>query len=136
MKTKFFYQIISWKPQINEINFVGAYLGNNRGKKFQVDGLKKTIMNNEELYLCKIESRTGNHSEESFKLLVLNEDTKKNFKEEDIQLVGKNKKGKFLFEKNFLEGIKQVNQMDKIEKISLSGDDEFGSDNKNTSKTR
>lgn len=119
MKTKFYYQNIIWNSKRNEINFIGAYLGNGRGKRFEVKGLKRNVMNNESLYLCKIQEKLGNHAEETFKLLVLNDFYKKNFKQEDVQLIGKAKNNRFYLDKEFADGMRKVNRMDKIDKVKL-----------------
>lgn len=120
MATRLYYQQINWKTKRNEITFIGAYLSNGRGKKFQVDGLKRIVAKNEELYLCKIQVKMGRHVEDTFKFLVLDEEMKSHREEKDIQLVGRNKDGYFCLDKEFAEGMKKVNSMEKIDKISLS----------------
>lgn len=123
MSTKFCYQEIRWSAKRREIYFVGGYLTGGRGRRFQVDGLKRVVQKNECLYLCKIKYKVGNQLDDTFKIFVLHDGDLGNWANEDIQLIGKNINGHFLFDKDFFEGMKKINRMDKIPKISLSGDE-------------
>ena len=105
----------------NEITFIGGFLSNGHGRNYQVDGLKRTVMPNERLYLCRIWETVGNQKLDVFKFFVLNVDTLKNFKQDDVQLVGMNIHGKFCFESKFAEGLTKETRMDHIPKIDLTG---------------
>jgi hypothetical protein len=118
MKLKFFYRDIKWMN--NEITFNGGFLSNGHGRNFQVDGLKRVVMPNERLYLCRIWETIGNQQMDVFKFFVLDETTLKNFKQEDVQLVGMNINGKFCFESKFSEGLVRETKMDNIPKIDLT----------------
>lgn len=128
MKTKFFYQDIKWNPKKSEINFVGAFLGAGRGRRFHISGTKLSVFKGESAYLCKVITKSGNHEEETFKILCIFKRDLSNFSKDDIQLIGTNVNGNFMFDKDFYEGMKKVTSMDKIEKVSLSN--EARSDNK------
>lgn len=118
----FFYcSNIYWDAKKNEINFQNGFLSNGRGKRFQVDNLKRIIPRGQSLYLCKVKVKTGNHEDITFKFFGLDESDMKNFSKDDIQKVGTNNSGKFVFDKEFEESIRKNTKMDKIEKISLSG---------------
>jgi hypothetical protein len=119
MKLKFYYQTIKWMH--SEITFVGGYLSNGHGRNYQVDGLKRSVMLNERLFLCRIWETVGNQKLDVFKFFVLDEETLKNFKQEDVQLVGMNIHGKFCFESKFAEGLVKETRMDSIPKMDLTG---------------
>lgn len=112
----------------NEINFVGACIGAGRGRRFQVDGNKVVVPKNASVYLAKIKFKTGNHEEETFKIFCIHDQDLGNFNEDDIQLIGKNIRNRFVFDPEFAEGMSKLTRMDKIAKVSLS--DETRSNNK------
>jgi hypothetical protein len=116
MQLKLYYREIRWNR--NELTIVGAFLSNGR-KNFQVDGLKRVIMPKEKLYLCRVWETTGNHRMDTFKFFVLDNITIKNFKMEDIQLVGMNIGGRFCFDSKFGESMTKDLRADSVPKIDL-----------------
>lgn len=123
MSTKFFYQSVRWDSLKQEIHFVGAYLGGNRGRRFQVDGLKRIVAAGEKLYLCKIPCKVGKHMDETFKMFVLDDERIDGIGKENVQLVGQNVRGQFLLAKEFGEGMKRITRMNRVAKIDLGSKD-------------
>lgn len=120
MAMKFYYTEIKWSKARNEVTFVGAYLGKGRGKRFAVDGLKRVLMPNQKLYLCKILKKLQNgHEDNYYKMFVLDEHTLSNFEEDNRQLVGTNKNGSFMLDSEFMDGLKKITSMERIDKVSL-----------------
>jgi hypothetical protein len=129
--TTFCYSEIRWKN--NEIYFLDAHLKGGRGKKFQVDGVKRVVSNKQKLYLCRIWVNVGPHKVDTFKIFVLDDEALKNFKPEDVQLMGQNIDGRFVFDKSFQDGMKRVTTHS--QKIDLSGKtNDERTDNKNNAK--
>jgi len=107
MSVKFCYNIIHWDKQRLEITFEGAYLASG-GKKFEVSGLKRVVYKGEKLYLCKIKINIGRHIDETFKLFVLDDERASQMGQDNIQLIGENDKGVFIFDKEFVKGMSKV----------------------------
>jgi hypothetical protein len=118
--TKFYYDHLYWNTSRNEINFVGAFLGNGRGKRWQLEGTKRNVPNNRCLYLCKIQVMVGKHKDFTFKLLVIEDSDLKNWNKDDIQIVGKNLRGHFLLDADFASSMVKNSRMEKVDKIKLS----------------
>jgi len=116
MGLKFFYEQIIWERSKSQLTLIGGCLAK-RGRRFQVDGLKKVIFRGQKLYLCKVQVKTKNNKhEELFKLLVLREGHE--YPESDIQLVGQNINGSFVFDQDFLDSMFKNKQS--LNKIKLS----------------
>lgn len=120
MSVLFKFQSIRWNSSKSEIKFEGCFLSNKKGKRFQVDGVKRIVAKGESLYLCKIKRNLGKHIDEVFKFLVLDDETIKGYDISERQLVGKNVNGQFMFDSDFYQGMRKVNQMSHTEKIDLS----------------
>ena len=120
MGLKFFYEQIIWERSKWQLTIVGGYLAK-RGRKFQVDGLKKVILKGQKLYLCKLKLKIKGTYDEVFKLLVLREGH--GYLENDIQFLGQNKNGTFVFDKMFLESMfKNKQYTDKVKLSDLKRD--------------
>ena len=117
----FCYSAAYWSQSKNQIEFRNCFL-KARGRHYEVNGQKNIVPKDYKLYLCKIAVTTGDKSDETFKLMVLSDDTISNFKEENIQLVGSNVNGNFMIDPSFLESCRRVGANDSISKISLAGE--------------
>lgn len=117
---KLFYDRIIWDSPRCQLTFVNPFLSAGKGKRYEVNGTKQTVYPKQKLYLCKIKVNVGRHEVETFKFYVLDEITLDNFPKENVQLVGTNKAGKFMFDAEFAEGLVKNVQMSKVDKIKLS----------------
>lgn len=130
--SNFYYQSIIWDRRKSEIIFRGCYLGS-KLSRFQIDGIKQVVFNKEKLYLCKIKIKTKKGYDELFKIFVIRPEDISNWNNDDIQLIGQNNNGQFVFDKEFEEGMRKVSETAPFIKLS---DNEKQTDNRNTPATR